>query len=43
MQTAFFTQRLSEIPDHFMVLGKGCLKALFKFLISFLISRSPDF
>ena len=24
-----FTQRLLQIPDHFMVLGEGCLKALF--------------
>ena len=33
MQTAL--PELLEIPDHFMILGKGCRKALFKFLISF--------
>ena len=34
-----FTQRLLQIPDHFMVLGEGCLKALFKFLMIPYVSR----
>ena len=34
MQTAL--PELLDIADHFMILGKGCWKALFKFLISFL-------
>lgn len=34
MQTVL--PKLAEIPDHSMFLEKGCLKALLKFLISYL-------